>query len=526
VVALAILGGVFALALGVGYVRSRRLSFPAAYEVRPAPLEGLPPAQAARVDAWGAALEGLGYARLGDFRSEIDLLPGGRAVQVQQKRLWASADRRTWASAKRVSILMSGGQGAVRDWLALAFFSRLPSGAWITTHNSSALESRFLRDPEGSERIWPGIEDVALLHEAHARHLRERKASPVELDGDVAASERAGWSRATALAEAGGFLERRDDRWCATARLAWRSTLNGFNPLRAEEGRPAAVAGRLLAISAATAAAVALLLEGGAPPWGVAIPFSAAAAAACLAFPKVALYAWIYAMLPAHAVLLLADGPMVWPWMLGGAVLVLLLGPLERRRYLRATRALSRPEDVPPPLTPRMKAVGTVAVLGSLATGVALLVWARSPKALTAGAVLAVAVVSVGLAGLLVLDVVSGLFPSLRGTPTRRILRGIGTCAMLILLGLLAGAWLASQDEKASAAAARRVVDALKRHRAERGSYPASLAELGDLPTPRCGWKPQSFGYIGPAHLGPDQYQLIWPTARGAAWTAPDVPTP
>jgi hypothetical protein len=496
---LGILAGAALLLIAYSVWLSSRLSFPDRYESRPAPLEGLPPDEAARVEAWSRALEAKGFRRVDDFR--VDLPLGRGIVQVEQKRVWLSEDRTTWASAKRVSVLNPSMDGVVRAFRILAFMSRRPSGGVIATHTCPAAENSFLRDPESSTRVWPGMEDVDLLHEAHARHLRETGVAPEVLDGDLAAFERAAWERVKGIATSQGYLREREGRFHSTPKLAFVSALRGLNPRLQDR----AAAAKLAALAAAGILG-AYALSG---PWALAGLFAASAAAACALFPHSHLVSWVLASLPAHALLTARGEPAGWGWIAGTLTIVMVVPTLESWRYQRAAAALKRPDAGPPPLTKGERRAWAAGVAGSLLVSAGALAWMRSPKDLHPLPHLIAALGALACAGLLLASIIAGL--AARRTSLKRTLDGLSICALILLGGTVGGFGLAREDEKASEAAADQVVERLEAHRTARGSYPATLAELGPLPAPRCGWGPAAFTYIAL----PEGYSLIWPSARG-----------
>ena len=483
---------------------ARRFSFPESYEPRPASLEGLPPEDADRFEAWGRALEAKGFRRVGDFR--VDLSLGRGVAQVEQKRVWLSEDRTTWAAAKRFSVLNPAMDGVARAWRLLGFTSRLPSGGVVSTHTCRAADNSFLRDPESSSRVWPGLEDVDLLHEAHARHLRERGAAPEATDGDLAAFERATWKRYTTLSTAQGYLTRIDGRLRSTLKLALLSSLRGLNPFLLERGGAGTVGAKLAGL--AGAAALGAWALGGA--WPLAALFAGAAAAACALFPQSHIVSWTLASLPAHAILTARGEPAGWGWIAGFLTFAFVMPPLESWRFRRAAAALQHPDAGPPPLSRGARLAWTAAVLGCLLASAGLLVWMRAPKTIDPFAQLAAALGMLALAGLLLASVVAGLAAK-RRTELKRTLDGLGLCALIVLAGFLGGYGLASRDGEASRAAAEEVAARLDAYRAAKGAYPPSLADLGAIPAPRCGWRPAAFTYAA----RPDGYTLSWPSATG-----------
>ncbi len=519
---LGILGGILALLVGYSVLVARRFSFPETYEPRPAPLEKLPPEDAERIDAWGRALEAAGWRRIGDFQVDLDLGRPGGITQVEQKRVWLSADRTIWAAAKRFSILNPAMEGVARAWRMLGFTSRLPSGALLSTHNCPAVDSSFLRDPESSSRVYPGLEDLDLLLEAHRRHLKERAAAPETSDGDLVALERAAWRRTSEQGEAQGYLMRRDGRFHSTLKLALRSSLQGLNPLRLESGTRSGPVLRLAGMAAGSAGAALLISENAAPPWTIALLFAATAAASCAVFPRSHLISWIAAMLPAHLLLHFRASAPEWGWIAGAATVALILPRLEAARYRRAAAALARPDAGPPPRTRPARLAWAGAFAASVLIGAALLVWIRAPKQTQPFSLLVATLGALATSGVLVASVGAGLVRSLRRSPVKRTLDDLSVCALLILAGFVGGAGFAWQDEKASRAAVDQVLARLEAFRAERGTYPAALAELGELPAPRCGWRPCAFTYAGPPAFGrPDWFTLSWPTARGPSFAVP-----
>lgn len=500
---LGLLAGAALLLVAYSVALTRRLSFPERYEALPASLDGLPPDDAEKFDLWGRSLEAKGFRRVGDFRLDLPLGRPDGIVQVQQKRVWLSEDRTTWAAAKRISVLNPSMDGVARAWRLLGFTSRLPSGGIVTTHTCPAAESSFLRDPESSSRVWPGLEDVDLLHEAHARHLRERAVAPEATDGDLAAFERAAWERVKALSTAQGYLTPSEGRLRSTLKLAIVSSLRGLNPFLLESGGASRVGAKLAGL--AGAAALGAWALGG--PWPIAALFAATAAASCFFFPQSHMVSWTLASLPAHVILMSRGEAAGWGWLAGFLTFVFAVPALESFRYRRAAAALKRPDAGPPPLTTRARLAWAAALAACLLVSAGLLVWVRSPKAAHP---LGVALGVLPVAGLLLASVVAGLAAK-RRTALKRTLDGLGLCSFIMLAGYLGGFGLASRDAEASRAAAEEVAARLEAHRAAKGAYPASLAELGPIPAPRCGWRPAAFTY----GVRPDGYSLTWPGAMG-----------
>jgi hypothetical protein len=511
--ALAILAGVFLLIVAYSTSITRRFSFPESYAFRPASLD-LPDAERERVERWGRALEAKGFARVGDFRLDLEL--GAGVFQVERKRVWLSADRTTWAVSRHLSVLRSGGGAELaRSFRALAFNSALPSGGFVSTHNNRAVVSSFIQDPESSVRACQGLEDVELLHEAHLRHLKEANAAPSTSDGDLLALERAAWTRLTERARAQGYLERRDGLWRSTLKLALRTSLRGLNPFMAEGGRPGAVAARLAGLAAGAALVAAPLAE--APGWAPAILFGAAAAVACVLFPALPQVSWVLAMLPAHLILDASGGSTAWGWIAGTLTTLVLIRPIEAARFRRAARSLARPDAGPPPLGRGARIAWGLGIAASALAGAGLLVWIRAPRSGSPLNALGVLVLAVAICGILLASIAADFIGSLRGSAVKRTLDRLALCGLLLFAGLAGGVAFAALDEKASQAAADVVVARLEARRAETGAFPATLAELGELPKPRFGWGPSAFTYW---KATPDGYMLTWPSARGPRWAS------
>jgi hypothetical protein len=520
--ALGILAGVVLLVIARSIRTSLRFSYPAAYEPLPAPLDRLPAEDAAAIDAWGRGLEAKGFRHVGDYRVDLELDPAGGSSQTDQKRVWISPDRTTWAVARRVSFINPIMDGVARAWRQFAFVSPLAGGATLSTHTCRALDASFFREPASSSRVFPGLEDVDLLLEAHGRHARERGAAPEATDGDLPAFERASWARIRERGLARGYLVERDGRLRSTFKLAMISTLRGLSPFRTESGSRAGVAARLLGLAAAATAGAAFLAGSRAPFWAGAALFAAGAVACCAAFPNSHWISWIAVMLPAHAALRVGGVEPGWEWFAGAVALSLVLPRIEGARFRRAAAALSRPDAGPPPLTRGQTVAWAVSYAVAAACAAGWLIWTRSPKTPHPLAGVEALLLVFPLLGLVLAPLIAGSIASLRRTRVKRVLDGLAGAAMLLLAGFCGGMGLAWSDRRASEAAADAVVERLERHRAARGSYPAALAELGPLPPPRCGWGPAAFTYAGPASWGgADSFRLSWPTDRGPAFAWP-----
>src|SRR5688572_7085788 len=119
--ALAILAGVLLLIIARSIRTSLRFSYPLAYEPRAVPLENLPAEDAAAIEAWGRGLEAKGFRRVGDYRVDLELDGPGGSSQTDQKRVWMSPDRTTWAVARRLSFFNPVMEGVARSWRQFAF---------------------------------------------------------------------------------------------------------------------------------------------------------------------------------------------------------------------------------------------------------------------------------------------------------------------------------------------------------------------------------------------------------------------
>ena len=139
------------------------------------------------------------------------------------------------------------------------------------------------------------------------------------------------------------------------------------------------------------------------------------------------------------------------------------------------------------------------------------------PKEWPAAGTLALSFLWIPLTGLLFASLGAGFIPSVRRSPVKRTLDLLALCALLLAAGLIGGFAFVDLDEAASQAAADEVVRRLEARRAETGAYPATLAELGELPAPRRGWSSGAFQYWT---MPEDDFVLTWPSAWGPLWVS------
>jgi hypothetical protein len=443
-------------------------------ELVPEPVDGLGASDLARLEAWTRELEAMGFVRIGDFRVAEKAESPSAMKRAKRLRGWISPDGGSFAYALHVAVVAGE---AARTQMLLAFLSRRDARLF-TTHNTA--EDDALGPPPGvSTRRHPRLLGPRALHEAHLRHAADRdrlepgmlapsflRLAKLEIDHGV--------SR--------GLLEIRGDRAHATLRHGLRAAARFLVPLT-ESGRGWAVAARLAALAAAWLALAGSVPALVTPPWvrwatsGV---FALSFVVTCLAFPNTGWMTWAYAIAPAVA-WMEATGRRDWvPGALGpvaGGCVHALVVQAQSRAVARRIGA-ARPGEDPATEAARWVVFLTAAFLGA-SIGLAAYAWQRSPRDEIPLWITLAAIPLLGLAALfLVVTGILSWLPGTKSSPGFRIVNAASFGVVLAVAGVVAGSWTASRDDAETRRRAGPVVEALERHRSERGSYPAALQSL------------------------------------------------
>jgi len=504
---------------------SRRLSFPQTYALEPVPLTGLTNSEIATLGKWNRDLEERGFRRAGEFVVRINHAPSGSCEQIEQFRGWLSADGRTWACGKHESFFDHSSTGAVRSILSLTFLSQSADGITSCTHNKN-LDEGYERHPKNRVLHRPDLSEVGPMlsaHELHAPEATDRRTWEV---GAFAAVIREDWEEKGRWLEANKYLRSEGDRYRATPKLALTIALYSLNPLRIENGNRWAVLLKLLTC-AVLMGVFQVLVRRQAPPqqleielyglnllWGI---------LGSILFPRLSFVSWFYVVLPPYLYLHFREGYDGESWLYGFLITALICTGVERLRYARAGKRLDASAPREPALagTARVMFIGGLLLSGAVSIGAHLVV--RTPMPTTWGPLLMRAgllLLSIGFVLIFGYWTLLSMFPERRKSPSYPIIRALGWCGLVILVGLGTGLYFDDADQTASTERARTIQSALENYRKELDVYPETLQELlpkylPAVPIPRAGLSDLRFEYRKASEGGNPGYRLSYVSSSG-----------
>jgi hypothetical protein len=503
---------------------TRRLSFPRTYALEAVPLSGLKDSEIAGLGQWSRDLEAHGFRRAGEFTLRINHVSGGNIQQIEQSRVWLSADGRTWAWARHESMFDHSNTGFVRSFLSLAFHSRTAERVTFCTHNR-ALDEDYERHPKNRVLHLAGIQEAGKLLRAHEARLAEASDRTAWEPPDFPTYAREDWEAKTRWLEENGYLKAEGETLRATPKLGWAVTLYSCNPLKVEEGRKGAVVLKLLACAAVIGVAAVLVRRQ--------VPVERLEVALCglsvlwgmmgsIVFPRLSHLSWFFVVLPAYLYLDFRERYQGWSWVYGYLLAVGIATGVERLRYAGAGRRLdARPSE--PSLSPAGRRFLIVGLLVGVLLSAAAHVAFRAPMPTTFGPGLMKCALLLSALGLVVTSgvwVILAMFPERRKWKRYPLIRGCGWCGLIVMVGLLTAIYFENVDQERSIQRAATIQSALEEYRKEKRGYPDVLQELvpkylSIIPAPRVGWSEVRFEYRNESEKQRPSYRLTYRASPG-----------